>query len=258
MDALKAVLDTDLKLDEGSQKEVSRPTARLYESAKKVFKLIKYCLEQEIIDERLLSVKGCYWSSDNKQWKPLPEVWVGALTPIHRLQLNKETEVLVQNYIDTDFQPLLALRHLHRAKNERNPRYKWIDATIAAELAIKQFLVQKDDTIKTLLLELPSPPLEKLYGIVLESLIGKESPKRKELKKGSETRNKLMHRPEEVAITPNEASHYIHDVEIAIYHLLTLLNPQDTNVQRLYADMIKRDNREDWSSKVHSSDYLSY
>jgi hypothetical protein len=58
-----------------------------------------------------------------------------------------------------------AFRHLHRAENERDdPRHAWIDATIAAELAIKEFFILYKPELAPFVLEVPSPPLSKLYG----------------------------------------------------------------------------------------------
>lgn len=148
--------------------------------------------------------------------------------------LNEDNAKIIQEYLDNDFQPFLALRHLHRAKNEDNPRYKWIEATIAAGLAIKEFLIRKKPEVEALLIEIPSPPLHKLYGSILESFTGQKSPKLKELQKGAEIRNKLIHRPKEIDISAQEANKYVQDVEIAIGHLLTMLYPENHVWKRMF------------------------
>ena len=109
----------------------------------------------------------------------------------------------------------------------------WIDSTIAAELAIKEFLIRYRPDWKTLLIELPSPPIHKLYGPVLESLAGEKSPVLKELQKGSEIRNRLIHRAGE-SVSREEANEYFMNVETAIFHLLALLYPDDELVKREY------------------------
>ncbi|MEZ6049962.1 MAG: hypothetical protein R3C02_01015 [Planctomycetaceae bacterium] len=126
------------------------------------------------------------------------------------------------------------MRHLHRAKNEREPSCRWIDATIAAELAIKEFLIAKEPLLETLLLELPSPPLQKLYGQILEKYAGERSPKLNSLREGSEKRNKLIHRPGGEHVNRSEADQYVKNVEIAIYHLMCLLHPEDDWLKNLY------------------------
>jgi len=101
-------------------------------------------------------------------------------------------------------------------------------------LAIKEFLIRFKPEIATLLLEMPSPPLHKLYGDVLESFGLQRSPKVKEIAKGIEIRNKLVHRPEENIISSEEAIKYVQDIEVAIYHLLFSLYPNDPNIRFFY------------------------
>jgi hypothetical protein len=148
--------------------------------------------------------------------------------------LNEANAEAIQQYLDGGFETFFALRHLHRAKSEHNPRYKWLEATIAAELAIKEFLIRKKPEIETLLLEVPSPPLHKLYGSVLESFTNQRSPKLKELAEGARIRNKLIHRPEKFEIKGENANKYVHDVEIAIGHLLSLLYPSDPIMEKFF------------------------
>jgi hypothetical protein len=126
------------------------------------------------------------------------------------------------------------MRHLHRAKQERDPRHRWIDATIAAELGIKEFLLKYEPELKSLLLEIPSPPLSKLYGTVLESYAGQRSPKLKEIRKGVERRNQLIHKPVKEDVTDEEAKKYVRDIESALRHLTTLLYPDDDLVKYYY------------------------
>lgn len=198
-------------------------------AVKKVLYLIKYCLKCTYLDEKLLSNTKFYWSKNNSNWEMISSpLHITLLDSPGFMKLNKESAKDIQKYIDNDFKPFFALRHLHRAINEKNPRYKWIDATIAAELAIKEFLIRRDPCIEALLLEVPAPPLDKLYGSILKKYNnGEKSPKFKELKNGAEKRNKLIHRPENTKISLEEANKYIHDVDTAIYHLLYLLYQND-------------------------------
>ena len=216
------------------QTELSLMTSTLSKATRKVLYLIKYCLNCTYLNDNLFSYKGTYWSIDKSKWERIPDI-SDAILDIHLLlPLNEKTSKSIQNYIENDFEPFFALRHLHRAKKEHNPRYKWIDATIAAELAIKEFLIILKPEIETLLLEVPSPPIYKLYGSILEYYKKEKSPKVKELAKGAETRNKLVHRPKDIHIDDEQANKYIHDVETAIYHLLTLLYPDDSIMKHFY------------------------
>ena len=232
------VLQTDIHyggtLNQKLQTELISMTSTLSKATKKVLYLIKYCLNCTDLNEDLFSTKGIYWSIDKSKWKSLPGITDAILDIQVIIPLNEKTSKSIQNYIENNFEPFLALRHLHKAKRENNPRYKWIDATIAAELAIKEFLSRYEPKIGTILLEMPSPPLRKLYGSILEYYTNERSPKVNELDKGAEKRNKLIHRPEDIHVDPEQVNKYIHDVEIAIYHLLTLLYPDDSINKHFY------------------------
>ncbi len=206
--------------------DLSAMKSNLREATRNVVRFFKYYLHKYYISEQLFSCKHEYWSVDKITWKTLPTTYLARnLNPYSSsLPLNEKTAKIVQEGLEKGMpEPFLAYRHLHRAMNEVDPRYKWIDATIAVELAIKEFLIILKPDIKTLLLEIPSPPLFKLYGSILKSFVGEESPKKKEIAKGVETRNKLIHTPKKIDIDHAKAKRYVNDVGLAIYHLLTLL-----------------------------------
>lgn len=205
-------------------------------ATKKVLGLIKYCFDCTTLDENLLSSDSIqiYWSINKSEWKTFCSKNCVTVNVRGGFNLNEKNAKVIQEYIDNNFSPFFALRHLHRAMNETNTRYKWIDATIAAELAIKEFLIRKEPTIEPLLLEVPSPPLDKLYGTILESYTKERSPKLKELINGVTKRNKLVHRPQDIKLTIEEANKYVYDVKTAIYHLLHLLYPHDDFINSVY------------------------
>jgi len=226
----------DLKdLPDNLQDEISEIHLNISNSVKKVLIPIKYCLKCISLDENLISNSKIYWSKYKSNWKPFPSRIYVTLDDRGFWQLNKETAKDIQNYILNDFKPFFALRHLHRAINENNPRYKWIDATIAAELAIKEFLIRREPCIKDLLLEVPAPRLDILYGKILKKYNnGNNSPYLKKLKEGAEKRNKLIHNPQNINVSHEEANKYIHDVENAIYHLLYLLYIEDYHFYKYF------------------------
>lgn len=214
--------------------ELRAITSGVRSATREVLTLIKYGLGWINLNELLMSSKDAEWSTDEVAWKPLPSLLTIVADGYSMHPLNETTASAIQQCIDSGFKPFVALRHLHKARNESIPHYKWIDATIAAELAIKEFLIRLRPEIATLLLEMPSPPLQKLYGTVLESFGMQRSPKLKEIGKGVEIRNKLVHRPGETTISHEDANTYVRDVEIAIYHLLISLYPDDPNIQYFY------------------------
>jgi hypothetical protein len=202
-------------------------------ASRKVLNLIKYDMCQVGLDEQLLSVKGTYWSLDKVDWKRLPMMGYVTGHGYFRIRLSKDSAKLIQQHLESEQEPLLALRHLHRAMRENNARYKWIDASTAAELAVKEVLIDLKPELETLLLELPSPPLHKLYGSVLKYYTGESSPKLSKLQKGEETRNRLIHRPQDMHIPEHKAHEYVDDVRKAIYHLLALLYPEDPAIEAM-------------------------
>ncbi|WP_103108493.1 hypothetical protein [Brevibacillus reuszeri] len=215
---------------------ISQKKKELEAAGKKVLSKIKYGLNLSQFDDNLRpnsSSSNFSYSTDNIHWNPVSnEVGVFRRNTFNSLN---QTEIEVRDYIQHDFQPFIALKHLHRAKNDDDPRFKWIDATIAAELAIKEFFVRNNPTLKTMLLEFPSPPLKKLYKNLLSEYAGEESPlSSKFFDDASRIRNELVHRPQEVAVTIEQAERYVADVERAIFHLLSLLYPDDKVIQGIY------------------------
>jgi hypothetical protein len=135
--------------------------------------------------------------------------------------------------LDQDFQPFAATAHLHRAANESQPRTRWIEATIAAELAIKEYLVRKEPGLESLLTEIPAPPLSKLFGAVLEAYAGFRATKLSALSKGAEVRNRLLHRPKGMSVSADDAARYLQDVQFTFFELLSDLYPADEVIRQL-------------------------
>lgn len=215
-------------LSEPLESELSGLTHNVSLAARRVLSLIKYCFNQYDIDEQLMSSKGSFWSKDGADWKRISQKLHVAVSVTGTQVLNDESCKWLQDYIDSEYEPFIALRHLHRARKETTPRHKWIEATIAAELAIKEFLMRRKPELTTLLLEVPSPPLHKMYGPVLTEYAGKALPKGivSAMQEGAEIRNRLLHRPEEEDIDDQKALNYVSVVAEAIRQLLTILYPR--------------------------------
>jgi hypothetical protein len=184
-------------LPEEMESELAEITASTNYAIRRVMSAIKYFLNQRGIEDNLFSAPNLFWSIDGIVWKIIVYLHPGRVFLIISQNLNDSSEKLIQDLIDSDIQPFVALRHLHRARTETNDRYKWIDATIAAELAIKEFLIRKSPELETLLLEVPSPPLDVMYNKILTKYGGKTLDKKilASLTDGVKIRNKLIHRP---------------------------------------------------------------
>lgn len=181
----------------------------------------------EGIPEGALAGMNFHWrlSVPDAEWRPVPQ-WSSSSFKIGSvLALRQEPAAWLQEVLADGVRPLVGLTYLHRAKAEPNPRYRWVDATIAAELCIKEILMAAKPDSEVLLRHLPSPPLAKLYGEVLEKFLGQKSPYLSQLRKGAERRNDLVHKPDSTIISENDALNYVRDVERAIFHAWRLLHP---------------------------------
>lgn len=204
----------------------------LLEPTKQIISIIKYYLGYYDISESLFSVRTSNWGVTQASLSPIPSGFSSAIDARSMQPLNDDGKKMIEEAAKLGLKPLVGMRHLHRAKSEKISHHKWIDATIAAELAVKEVLSTAVPNLDTLLMELPSPPLVKLYGSILETYLGEKSPYLNKIRKGVEVRNKLIHRPLEHTISNQDAIDYVNDIEAAIFHLLGLIYPSNTLIRR--------------------------
>ncbi|TYA08487.1 hypothetical protein [Vibrio cholerae] len=202
---------------------------------RQVLSMLKYHLNHYDIEEQLFSIKSELWGVNEKELHELPSQYCVSVSSSSICPLREDIGQSIQSAVDNKVEPLLAMRHLHRAKTEFSPHHKWIDATIAAELAIKEALSKARPELEPLLLDLPSPPLSKLYGKIMAEYFGESSPYKNQIDTGVQIRNKLVHRHDSPSIDTQKANDYVKDVERAIFHLLTLLYPDDQLIKQTYA-----------------------
>jgi hypothetical protein len=233
-EALNNGAKTELALPKSVQSEYGQLFDTITDASNRVARLLKYGLDFADLLESPFTEVTQRWSIDGLNWKSITRTihLVGVWDP-DRIVLDDETANQIQDYIDTDYEPFFSLVHLHRAKNDPDPRYKWIYATIAAELAIKEFLIAKFPELEVLLLELPSPPLTTLYGKILKSYTGQKG-NMTVMEEGIKTRNKLLHRPKAEIVSLEKAKKYVRDVEVSIFQLMHMLYPNDRLIERLY------------------------
>jgi len=211
---------------------IGEPLTEIRTSVQHLLTLIKYHLRHFDLRESLFSVKSERWGVESENLRDIPTTISVSVNSFSIQPLNGLSHNAIQNSLSGDIYPLLAMRHLHRAKHESMPHHKWIDATIAAELAVKEVLCTARPEIAPVLLEVPSPPFSKMYGSLLKTYLGAESPYRKKLIKGQEKRNALIHRHDSQRVDQRCADDYVNVVEAAIFHLLSLLYPNDELVKQ--------------------------
>ncbi len=204
---------------------LNRLEAEIRSTAEVVLHAWKYLLARDaMIPEGALAGDRLKWKeSASNEWKSFPS-WVHGSTTVRQVPvLTGATAESLQQMIADDVKPLVGMRYLHRAKAEADPRYRWVDATIAAELSIKEILQMARPETEVLFKHFPSPPLSKLYGEILDAYLGERSPYLKALSSGAEKRNALIHRPIATDIDAVTAQEYVGNVEAAIFHALALL-----------------------------------
>jgi hypothetical protein len=187
-------------------------------------------LRQETHDFDLLGAHGfagnppgARWSTDGSKWIPATIDRYSAVVSVRRVgRLSRHSRSRVQRLLDTGEEPLLAYDHLAEAHRSVGLRFKWVEATVAAELAIKEILIRIEPKLATLLLEVPSPPLRTLYGKVLEAATGIRSPYVGQLHRGAERRNSIIHKTEPEDPDYQKTVDYIEMVTRAIDHLLEI------------------------------------
>jgi hypothetical protein len=114
-------------------------------TARKVAEMIKGGLHHSGVHDAPLSSRLPVWRErSGEEWRSFPTSltmeFAGARSTV---TLNRDGLATLQRYLDEGFEPFVAIRHLHRAENTDIPWSRWIEATIAAELAIKEYLGRK-------------------------------------------------------------------------------------------------------------------
>ena len=209
----------------GTQKdELKQLTKPIHVALRQFVLLIKQELPNfEIKDDCIANCKD-EWSFDEVEWRRVPFKPYGFISHLAIGQLNRTTATHIQDLLSRNEEALIAISYLHTAQAEHDCKYKWINATIAAELAIKEIIIRIDPKLESLLKEMPSPPLHKLYSSVLFDItgVGVDKHSKKDLEEGAEKRNALVHRPESVAIKPQEAHKYVEFIDELITWLIEL------------------------------------
>jgi hypothetical protein len=206
--------------------EIEETYGLLIDAATQVVEAIKYFLMRPDMPERVINAATQFSClSGDGSLRCIPVVLTLGFRMHTATPLSEPIARMLQEGLTRGYTPLTGMRHLYRAMQEREPRFRWIDTTIALELSVKEALIRQKPEIETLLIELPSPPLTKLYGSLLQWAFGVRSPYLKDIEKGMRVRNQLVHRPTGVAVSAEEARLYLESARKAIGHLFLLLYP---------------------------------
>ncbi len=211
------------KLTDIQKGELSKIRSPVLESIRQLVGLIKQEHSRFDIRDDLIANVMFEWSPGDGDWYPIPRGLTISGTMYGLGNMNDARAKIIQDLLSENEYALIATSYLHQAINAKSTRYQWIYATIAAELAIKEILTRIEPNLEVIFRTLPSPPLDKLYGDVLESVAGVKSQSLGKLRKGAERRNKLVHSARDEDIPSYDETHeYIHFIEERINWLLDL------------------------------------
>ena len=192
-----------------------------------------------------------YYDEDENKWRdaklnPLISTTMGVYKQKHINQrfLNSFDQLIKQGE-----RSLVAFRYLNIGANTNDPKAIWISTTTALEIAIKEILIRVDPKLEKLLSEINSPPLPKMYKGILHSITGYESPYYKEIDKGAQIRNKIIHRPKLIKIENQDSLNYLYMANCAIDHLLQVVKCYKSSTVLRY----KKDDK----NKVQYGKYLN-
>lgn len=209
---------------------------------REILKRLTYYYGIMKIKETFTAIGNVEWSLDEVKWFQIitkyPSKWVPA-AGIYYLPENLPS--LYPQLLKEE--PFLAFEFLHKAFNESNPKFSWISATVAAELAFKEFVSRFEPRFAYLITNLPSPPLNKLYNHTLNELVGVSSPFHSKLKDGYDFRNKIVHNPKTEFNPPFALDMYLQIVQSALLHLTHLLS-KDTVSQYFYNSSVSKLNKD--------------
>jgi hypothetical protein len=208
------------KLSAGEKTELSDIADPIREAVRQFAGLLKQELHRYDINDELIGNPYYEWSLGDNQWFSIPRELTVDVELSSFGNLNVITANSLQELLSENEEALVATSYLHQARNSRNRRYRWIYATMAAELAIKEILVRIEPKLQVILETLPSPPLNRLYGDVLESVAGVRSTSLSKLQNGAQRRNQLVHNPMSPTPTFNEVREYINFIEDRVRWLL--------------------------------------
>lgn len=196
----------------------------LLQKMRSVLEYVKFFYGIPQLDEKFTSQGIPEWSLDRKAWTKVPMKRKTAWRPTGPIYyLPKPLLSQFPALIKEGIRPFFAFHHLHKAFNETNTRHQWINATISAELAFKEFLATYDPKSASLITYAPTPPLPILYKQVLLEQTGVPSPYSKELGEGATMRNNLIHKPNFPSPNKDKTQEYLYMVQSAILHLQYLL-----------------------------------
>jgi hypothetical protein len=165
------------------------------------------------------------WNDETGRRRSFPPLIAMSGSGGSSLYLSSDVAGQLEEGLELGYRVLRGTRHLYSAFAEPIPALKWIAATTAAELCVKDALVRADPSLQARVnakgRAKPDVPL--LYGQLLFAALGERSPFARDLQLGAERRNELVHNPGAHDPTEGEALAYVNTVHMAVQHIYRLL-----------------------------------
>lgn len=146
--------------------------------------------------------------------------WMGP-GEIHTHIEGEQAYSRVDSFLASNDLPLQGLRRiLQSLPGDR--KISWIEISTCAEIGMKECLSLVSPAVAPILIHVPSPPPNKLWGKISRELMGIDIPYRKVINHGAEVRNALVHQ-HDAPVPSAIALHYYRKVTKAALFMLQSL-----------------------------------
>lgn len=192
----------------------------------KVNEAVSFCLNIKIEGSIFIDILDFY-ASEGSEYRLYPDLNMSAILDLSFIFNDTFTQSISSYITDESKKPLLAFSILRNSLHQKNLGQRWIEITVAAELGIKEFFVRKFPSFETLMNDMPSPNIKKMYGSILEHYIGEKAPNLNAIQKGLEIRNSLVHSFSEQKINAKLADDYTKAIKECLIFLQIKLSGDD-------------------------------
>ncbi|MFB6327622.1 hypothetical protein ACE8EZ_16185 [Pantoea deleyi] len=192
----------------------------------KINEVLSFCLNIKIESSIFINTSDFY-ASEGAEHILYPDLNMSAILDLSFVFNDNFIQEIGSYITDESKKPLLAFSILRNSRHQKNLRQRWIEITVAAELGIKEFFVRKFPSFETLMNDMPSPNIRKMYGSILEHYIGEKAPNLNAIQNGLEIRNSLVHSFSEQKINAQKVDNYTKAIKECLIFLQVKLSGDD-------------------------------
>lgn len=143
-------LEPDSQDPEYVNQQLQGAFAALHTISRRILELV---IQELQLRERPRRFAGSHaWALSGGPWKDLPQrILMTGVQLLSAYRLDAAWKQHLQHLINLGEHPLTATLHLQEAQADRGTRFRWIQATTAAELAIKEALLRLEPRLSPLM-----------------------------------------------------------------------------------------------------------